>query len=350
MLKVTLAVATGRRQLEYMTETKLDKVRLGADGPLVGRQGFGAMGINTSYYGRTDESEARATLDQALSLGITLFDTADAYGDGANEEFLAPFLAAHRDEVAIATKFGLADRKKGIVNDPAYIRDAADGSLRRLGVDHIDLYYMHRRDVNVPIEETVGAMAELVAAGKVGHLGLSEVTAGELRAAHAVHPITAVQSEWSLFSRDIETNVVPAAAALGTALVPYSPLGRGVLAGAVPSVQKLEAGDVRRAMPRFADGNDQANHDLLAPLRAIAAAHEATTAQIALAWLHAQQDVFGLPVVPIPGTRSRARVVENTAGARITLTADELALLDPVAAQVTGHRYADMNFTSAGRE
>jgi aryl-alcohol dehydrogenase-like predicted oxidoreductase len=167
--------------------------------------------------------------------------------------------------VAIATKFGLANGKDGIFNDPAYIRDAADGSLRRLGLDHIDLHYMHRRDVNVPIEETVGAMAELVAAGKVGHLGLSEVTAGELRAAHAVHPITAVQSEWSLFSRDIETNVVPAATALGTALVPYSPLGRGVLAGAVPPVQGLEAGDVRRAMPRFADGNDQANHDLLDP-------------------------------------------------------------------------------------
>jgi Predicted oxidoreductases (related to aryl-alcohol dehydrogenases) len=160
----------------------------------------------------------------------------------------------------------------------------------------------------------------------------------------------AVQSEWSLFSRDIETHVVPAAAALGTALVPYSPLGRGVLAGAVPSLQGLEAGDVRRAMPRFAGGNDRANHDLLIPLREIAAAHEATTAQIALAWLHAQQDVFGLPVVPIPGTRSRARVIENAAGTLITLTADELALLDPLAAQVAGDRYADMSFASAHRE
>jgi aryl-alcohol dehydrogenase-like predicted oxidoreductase len=154
----------------------------------VGRQGFGAMGINTAYYGSTDESEARATLEQALSLGVTLFDTADAYGDGANEQFLAPFLAAHRDDVAIATKFGLVSQKQGIFNDPAYIRGAADRSLRRLGVDHIDLYYMHRRDVTVPIEETVGVMAELVAAGKVGHLGLSEVTADELRAAHAVQP------------------------------------------------------------------------------------------------------------------------------------------------------------------
>ncbi|GAA1262359.1 aldo/keto reductase [Planotetraspora silvatica] len=333
-----------------MNEFKLDKVRLGAGGPLVGRQGFGAMGINTAYYGRTDASEARATLEQALSLGITLFDTADAYGNGANEEFLAPFLAAHRDDVTIATKFGLDNEKPGIFNDPAYIRAAAERSLRRLGVDHIDLYYMHRRDVSVPIEETVGVMAELVAAGKVLRLGLSEVTADELRAAHAVHPIAAVQSEWSLFSRDIETNVVPAAAALGTALVPYSPLGRGVLTGAVPTLQGLEAGDVRHAMPRFAGGNDRANHDLLAPLREIAAAHEATSAQIALAWLHTRQDVFGLPVVPIPGTRSRDRVIENAAGALVMLTADELARLDPLAAQVAGDRYADMSFTSAGRE
>jgi aryl-alcohol dehydrogenase-like predicted oxidoreductase len=333
-----------------MTDFKLDKVRLGAGGPLVGRQGFGAMGIKTDYYGATDESEARATLEQALSLGITLFDTADAYGNGANEEFLAPFLAAHRDEVVIATKFGLDNDRPGIFNDPAYIRAAAERSLRRLGVDAIDVYYMHRRDVNVPIEETVGAMAELVAAGKVRHLGLSEVTADELRAAYAVHPIAAVESEWSLFSRDIENRVVPAAAALGTALVPYSPLGRGILTGHVPSVESLEAGDVRRAMPRFGGGNDQTNHDLLTPVREIAAAHDATPAQIALAWLHAQQDVRGLTVVPIPGTRTRARVVENAGGARISLTAGELTLLDPLAAAVTGDRYADMTFASGGRE
>ncbi|HTF07834.1 MAG TPA: aldo/keto reductase [Asanoa sp.] len=204
--------------------------------------------------------------------------------------------------------------------------------------------------MNVPIEQTVGVMTELVAAGKVRHLGLSEVTADELRAAYAVHPIAAVESEWSLFSRDIEQRVVPAAAALGTALVPYSPLGRGILTGQVPSVQGLEAGDVRRAMPRFAGGNDRANHDLLALVREVAAAHDASPAQIALAWLHAQQEVLGLPVVPIPGTRTRARVAENAAGARIALTADELKLLDPLAAQVAGERYADMTFVSGGRE
>jgi len=333
-----------------MTDFKLDKVPLGTGGPLVGRQGFGAMGINTAYYGRTDEAEARATLEQALDLGITMFDTADAYGDGANEQFLAPFLAAHRDEVVIATKFGLGTEARGIANDPGYVRAAVDRSLRRLGVDHIDVYYLHRRDVAVPIEQTVGVMAELVAAGKVKHLGLSEVTADELRAAHAVHPIAAVQSEWSLFSRDIETNVVPAAAALGTAVVPYSPLGRGVLTGTVASAQALEADDVRRDMPRFADGNDSANHDLLSPLREIAAAHDATNAQIALAWLHSREHAFGLPVVPIPGTRSRSRVTENASGALITLTAAEEARLAPLAARVTGDRYADMTFTSAGRE
>ncbi|TCM50447.1 aldo/keto reductase [Kribbella sp. VKM Ac-2568] len=333
-----------------MTDWELGKVRLGTDGPVVGRQGFGAMAINTGYYGPTDEAAARATLEQALAVGITLFDTADAYGDGANEQFLAPFLAAHHDEVVIATKFGLADHARGIVNDPASIRAAADASLRRLGVDHIDLYYMHRRDVKVPIEETVATMAELVQAGKVRYLGLSEVTADELRAAYAVHPIAAVQSEWSLFSRDIETQVAPAAAELGTALVPYSPLGRGVLTGAVPSADHLESDDVRRSMPRFSEGNDTANHDLLVPLRAIAAARGATLAQIALAWLHAQERVFGLPVVPIPGTRSSARVVENARGALITLTDEELAQLEPIADSVAGNRYADMRFTSAGRE
>ncbi|WP_432840733.1 aldo/keto reductase [Dactylosporangium sp. CA-092794] len=328
----------------------MDNVMLGAGGPSVGRQGFGAMAIGTAYYGSTDEAAARATLERALELGITLFDTADSYGDGANERFLAPFLAAHRGEVVIATKFGLADRARGIVNDPAAIRGFAEASLRRLGIERIDVYYLHRRDTAVPVEDTVGAMADLVTAGLVGHLGLSEVTARELRAAHAVHPIAAVQSEWSLFSRDIEARVVPAAAELGVALVAYSPLGRGVLAGAVPSAGGLEAGDYRRRMPRFAAGNDAANHDLLVPLRDIAADRGATTAQIALAWLHGRQDAFGLPVVPIPGSRRPQRVAENAAAAGIRLSADEVARLEPLAAAVAGDRYADMTFASAGRE
>jgi aryl-alcohol dehydrogenase-like predicted oxidoreductase len=208
---------------------------------------------------------------------------------------------------------------------------------------------MHRRDTAVPIEDTVGGMAALVDAGLVRHLGRSEVTAGELRAAPAVHPITAVESEWSPFSRDIETFVVPAAATLGVALVPYSPLGRGMLTGAMPPAAQLEAGDWRR-IPRFADGNDAANFDLLAPLRDIAAARGVTIAQVALGWLHGHERVFGLPVVPIPGTRSRTRVEENAGGARVHLTGEENARLEQLAPQVAGDRYADMTFASGGRE
>ena len=311
------------------------------------------MGMGTSYYGQTDEAEARATLDRALELGITLFDTANAYGGGVNEEFLGPFVAANRDRVVIATKFGLGSERippGQVDNSPAYIRAAIDDSLRRLRVEQVDLYYMHRRDVQVPIEDTVGVMAELVAAGKVAHLGLSEVTADELRAAVSVHPIAAVESEWSLFSRDIENHVVPAAAALGVALVPYSPLGRGILTGALAAAAALDADDVRRNLPRFTQDNDDANRRLLEPLRAVAASRQATLAQIALAWLHAQGDVYGLPVVPIPGTRSRTRLEENTGATRIHLTAGELDQLDPIAHQVAGDRYADMTFSSGGRE
>src|SRR4051812_6560139 len=214
---------------------KISKVELGTGGPLVGVQGFGAMGISFAY-GETDEAAARATLAATVEAGVTLIDTADMYGIGANEKFLAPFVAAHRDEITLATKFGIELRAddpsyRAVHNEPAYIKKAAEGSLRRLGVDVIDLYYMHRRDPAVPIAEAVGAMAELVREGKVRHLGLSEVTAAELREAHAVHPIAAVQTEWSLFSRDVEAAVVPAAASLGVAFVPYSPLGRGFLTG-----------------------------------------------------------------------------------------------------------------------
>ncbi|SCG77539.1 aldo/keto reductase [Micromonospora inositola] len=336
-----------------MTHTVIEQVRLGGEGPLVGIQGFGAMGIGTSYYGQTDEAEARATLDRALELGITLFDTANAYGGGANEEFLGPFVAANRERVVIATKFGLGSERLPaghIDNSPAYIRAAIDDSLRRLRIEQVDLYYMHRRDEQIPIEDTVGVMADLVAAGKVAHLGLSEVTADELRAAASVHRIAAVESEWSLFSRDIENRVVPAAAELGVALVPYSPLGRGILTGALAAATTLDADDVRRNLPRFAGNNDDANRRLLDPLRTIATSRQATLAQIALAWLHAQADVFGLPVVPIPGTRSRTRLEENTGATRIHLTPDELDQLDRIADQVVGDRYADMKFASGGRE
>ncbi|MFB7515287.1 aldo/keto reductase [Streptomyces sp. NPDC056144] len=335
--------------------TRIDTVRLGQQGPEIGVQGFGAMGIS-EFYGATDEAAAHDTLDAALEAGVTLIDTADIYGSGANEEFLAPFLAAHGDEVVLATKFAIERRAddpahRGVRNDPAYIKRAAEDSLRRLGVETIDLYYMHRRDPAIPFAESVGAMAELVQEGKVRYLGLSEVTGPELREAHAVHPIAALQSEWSLFSRDVERSAVGAAAELGVTFVPYSPLGRGFLTGAFADAGKdLSAGDFRQHMPRFSGENAERNSALLDPVRKIAAAHGATPAQIALAWVQARAAVHGLTVVPIPGTRKRSRLLENAAATRIVLTPEELAELEPIAGLVAGDRYKDMNFTSLARE
>ncbi|MDT0390457.1 MULTISPECIES: aldo/keto reductase [Streptomyces] len=337
-----------------MTDGTITTAKLGDHGPEVGVQGLGCMGMSFAY-GPADADASRATLERALELGVTLYDTADAYGAGENERFLSPFFKAHRDEVVIATKFALsipADEptRRVIRNDPPYIRQAVEASLKRLDVEAIDLYYMHRRDVNVPIEESVGTMADLVREGKVKHLGLSEVTAGELRAAHAVHPIAAVQSEWSLFSRDIETHVVPAARELGVALVPYSPLGRGFLTGSFTRAEELSSDDFRRQQPRFTGDNATANAPLLELIRSVARAHDASPGQIALAWVHQQATLRDLPVIPIPGTRKPSRVEENTAATRIVLTDEQLDLLDGIAAQVAGNRYADMTFTSAGRE
>ncbi|MER7465034.1 aldo/keto reductase [Streptomyces sp. NPDC097981] len=333
--------------------TTIEKVELGKGGPLVGIQGLGCMGMS-EFYGETDEATARDTLEAALVAGVTLFDTADVYGRGRNEEFVAPFVAEHRDEITLATKFGIErtddPQYRGIRNERAYIRQAVEDSLRRLGTDVIDLYYMHRRDPAVPFAESVGTMAELVKEGKVRHLGLSEVTGAELREAYAVHPIAALQSEWSLFSRDVERSAVGAAAELGVAFVPYSPLGRGFLTGAFADAAELSAGDFRAFQPRFTGDNAKANAALLAPVREIAQAHGASPAQIALAWVHQQAQVHGLTVVPIPGTRKPRRLAENTAATRITLTQAELALLEPIAAQVAGDRYPDMNWTSAARE
>ncbi|MGP3685879.1 aldo/keto reductase [Streptomyces sp. IBSNAI002] len=340
---------------EHDGTTTIEQVELGKGGPLVGVQGLGCMGIS-EFYGDTDEAAARETLDAALAAGVTLFDTADVYGLGRNEEFLAPFVAAHREEITLATKFAIERNEdphyRGVRNDRAYVRQAVEGSLRRLGVDVIDLYYMHRRDPAVPLAESVGAMAELVREGKVRHLGLSEVTGAELREAHAVHPIVALQSEWSLFSRDVERSAVPAAAELGVAFVPYSPLGRGFLTGAFADASTdLGAEDFRRHQPRFTGENAKTNAALLAPVREVAAAHGASPAQIALAWVQQRARVHqGLTVVPIPGTRRAARLRENAAAARITLTAAELALLEPIASRVVGDRYPDMTFTSASRE
>ncbi|MFJ8856995.1 aldo/keto reductase [Streptomyces sp. NPDC102451] len=339
-----------------MSDTgKIATVRLGTEGPQVGVQGLGCMGIS-EFYGNTDEASARDTLEAALEAGVTLFDTADIYGSGANETFLAPFVGAHRDEITLATKFAI-ERKdddphyRGVRNDPAYIRGAVEASLRRLGTDVIDLYYMHRRDPLVPFEESVGAMAELVQQGKVKQLGLSEVTGDELRAAHAVHPIAALQSEWSLFSRDVERSAVPAAVELGVAFVPYSPLGRGFLTGAFADAAKdLEEGDFRKHQPRFTGENAKTNAALLEPVHKIAAAHGVTAAQVALAWVQQRAQVHGLTVVPIPGTRKRSRLLENVAATRLTLTGQELELLEPIAAQVAGDRYPDMSNTATARE
>ncbi len=332
----------------------LPTVRLGSGGPLVGAQGLGCMGMS-EFYGPTDTAEALATLEAALAAGVTLFDTADVYGSGANEELIGPFVRANRDRVVLATKFAIERRAddphyRGTRNDPAYVKSAVDASLRRLGIEVIDLYYMHRRDPNVPLAESVGAMAELVQAGKVRHLGLSEVTGAELREAHAVHPIAALQSEWSLFSRDVERSAVAAAAELGVAFVPYSPLGRGFLTGAFASAGELSEDDYRRHQPRFSGDNAAVNAALIAPVQKIAAARGVTTAQVALAWVHQRAEVHGLTVVPIPGTRKRTRLAENTAAATLRLTEAELAELEPIAAEVAGTRYPDMSFTSAGRE
>jgi aryl-alcohol dehydrogenase-like predicted oxidoreductase len=330
-------------------------VPLGAGGPQVGVQGLGCMGMSFAY-GPTDADAARATLDRALELGVTLYDTADMYGDGENEKFIAPFIQANRDAVTLASKFSISmdpqdPQKRVIRNDRPYLRSCIEASLRRLGVETIDLYYMHRRDLRVPIEDAVGFMAELVQEGKVRQLGLSEVTGAELRAAHAVHPIAALQSEWSVFSRDVERTAVPAAQELGVAFVPYSPLGRGFLTGSFVNAEAdLTADDFRRTMPRFRGGNAEKNAELLAPLRQIADARGATPAQIALAWVHGQAQPRDLTVVPIPGTRKPSRVEENAAAAAIELTEAERALLEPLAGQVAGPRYADVSFTSAGRE
>jgi aryl-alcohol dehydrogenase-like predicted oxidoreductase len=300
--------------------------------------GLGCMGMS-EFYGPSDEDESLATIRRALDLGVTFLDTSDMYGSGHNEQLVGRAIAGRRDEVQLATKFAIrrdGDQRR-IDNSPEWIREAIDGSLRRLGVERIDLYYMHRRNPDVPIEESVGAMAELVAAGKVAHLGLSEVNAETLRAASAVHPITALQSEWSLFTRELEREIVPAARELGTGIVPYSPLGRGELTGAV----EIRADDdFRRSSPRFQKGNRERNLERVRRAREIAEEVGCTPAQLALAWLLHQGD----DVVPIPGTRRVSRVDENAAAVDIELTGEQLRALDEAfpPGATAGDRYADM--------
>lgn len=313
-------------------------------GPLtVSALGLGCMGMSYAY-GPPDHAEALATLHRALDLGVRFLDTADMYGAGANEELLAEVLAERRDEVVLATKFGILTgddgRPIGVDGSPAYVRRACEASLRRLGVDRIDLYYLHRPDPAVPIEDTVAAMAELVRDGLVGHLGLSEASAATIRRATTVHPIAAVQSEWSVFSRDVETSVVPTCRELGIGLVPYSPLGRGLLTGALTSTDGLAVDDFRRGLPRFQSEHLDGNLAAVAVVRRIAATRGATPGQVALAWLLAR----GEDVVPIPGTK-RVRYLEQNVGAlAVTLTADDLTHLD--ALLPSGDRYPDMTWVN----
>ncbi|WP_121012798.1 aldo/keto reductase [Saccharothrix australiensis] len=292
------------------------------------------MGMSQSY-GQGDDAESIRTVHRALDLGVTLLDTADVYGAGANEELVGRAIADRRDRVVLATKFGLADPERRPRGDAAYVRRACEASLRRLGVDHIDLYYQHRVDPAVPIEETVGAMADLVREGKVRHLGLSEAGAETIRRAHAVHPITALQSEWSLWTRDIEAVVAPACAELGIGIVPFSPLGRGFLTGRVTSLADLEEGDSRHAMPRFAEDNLVRNLAIVEALRALAAERDVTPGQLALAWVHHR----GEHVVPIPGTKRVKYLEENVAAASLTLSADDLRAIEAAAPAAAGDRY-----------
>jgi len=310
----------------------------------VSAQGLGCMGMS-EFYGAGDDTESLAVIGRALDLGVTFLDTADMYGPFTNERLVGKAIASRRDEVQLATKFGNvrgeAGERLGIRGDADYVRTACEASLQRLGVDHIDLYYQHRVDTKVPIEETVGAMAELVQAGKVRHLGLSEAGGDTIRRAHAVHPITALQSEYSLFSRDIETEIRPVLDELGIGLVAYSPLGRGFLTGAITTVEDLDENDFRRMSPRFAQEALEANLRLVEDIKAVAADKGVPPGQIALAWVLAQ----GEHIVPIPGTKRRRYLEENAAAVEVTLSAADLARLQaaiPVEA-VRGDRYADMS-------
>jgi aryl-alcohol dehydrogenase-like predicted oxidoreductase len=315
----------------------------------VGAQGLGCMGMSQAYGVRDDDEESIATIHRALDLGVTLLDTANVYGGGVNEELVGRAIAGRRDEVVLATKFGIVwtDGAMGARGDAAYVKQCCDESLRRLGVDHIDLYYQHRVDPDTPIEETWGALGELVTAGKIRYAGISEASAATIRAAHAVHPVTALQSEWSLWTRGIEGEILGTCRELGIGVVPFSPLGRGFLTGAVKSAADLPEDDMRRGLPRFAEGNFERNLAIVDALRKLAEAKGVTAGQLALAWVQSH----GEDVVPIPGTKRRKYLEENVAAAALELTAVDLAAIEAAAPAdaIAGERYPERLAHATGK-
>jgi aryl-alcohol dehydrogenase-like predicted oxidoreductase len=320
----------------------MNLVKLGSQGAAVSRMGLGCMGMS-EFYGQCDDAESTATIRRALDLGITFLDTADMYGIGDNEELVGQAIKGRRQEVFLATKFANVRKKDDpsywvIDGRPAYVKQACDASLKRLGIDHIDLYYQHRVDPNTPIEDTVGAMAELVKAGKVKYLGLSEASPATIRRAHRVHPITALQTEYSLWSREPEAEILPTLRELGIGFVPYSPLGRGFLTGAITKPADLDGTDVRtQRFPRFAADAFEKNMALVERVKAMAARKKATASQLALAWVLAK----GNDLVPIPGTKRRKYLEENAAAVNIQLSTAEVTELESTAGGVTGGRYSD---------
>jgi aryl-alcohol dehydrogenase-like predicted oxidoreductase len=320
----------------------MEMIELGSQGLTVSRQGLGCMGMS-DFYGPGDDAESIATIHRALELGVNFFDTSDMYGPYTNEVLVGKALAGRRDDAVIATKFGIVrdagdPTKRSINGRPEYVREACEGSLSRLGVDHIDLYYQHRVDPDTPIEETVGAMGELVEEGKVRYLGLSEAAPATIRRAHAVHPISALQTEYSVWSRDPEAEILPLLRELGVGFVPYSPLGRGFLTGTLRTLDDLDEADFRRYQPRFQGDNLADNIAILEVIDRLAAAKGCTPGQIALAFVHAA----GRDVAPIPGTKRRHYLEENVAALDVELTDEDRAALDAVA-PAKGDRYADMS-------
>lgn len=320
----------------------MEQRRLGSQGLQVSSIGLGCMGMS-EFYGQSDEKESIATLHRALDLGVNFFDTSDAYGPYTNEQLLATAFRGRRNDCIIATKFGIRRgpelAQRWIDGHPAYVREACDASLKRLGIDHIDLYYQHRVDIKVPIEDTVGAMSDLVKAGKVLYLGLSEAGPATIKRAHAVHPISALQTEYSLWSRDPEDGLLATTRALDIGFVAYSPLGRGFLTGEIKRFEDLSQDDYRRHSPRFQGDNFEKNLALVDRVREIAAQRGMTASQLALAWVQAQ----GSDIVPIPGTKRRKYLEENAAAARMVLSSEDLAQLDEVMPKgaAAGLRYSE---------